>query len=89
MPLWVPQVLLALAILLTAASGTWLLINLRSVARLFRSTGEIVPGPGRRLASKGTVVAMLIAFNVGWIGSIAIWSWVMTGEANQVVAAEP
>lgn len=85
MPLWIPQVLLAIAIVLTAATGTWLLINLRSVARLFRSTGEINPGPGRRFASKSTVIAMLVAFNIGWIGSVAIWSWALTEDASDVI----
>lgn len=88
MPLWIPQVLLALLILLTAATGIWLLINLRSVARLFRSTGEIEPGPGPRPAAKSTVVAMLVAFNVGWIGSIAVWSWAMTADATETVVAD-
>ena len=87
MPLWVPQVMLALAIVLTAAAGVWLMINLRAVARLFRGAGEITPGPGPRMASKSTTVLMLVLFNLGWIGSIAIWSWAMSGEANEVVEA--
>lgn len=88
MPLWVPQILLALTILITAGTGIWLLINLRSVARLFRSTGEIEPGPGPRPASRSTVLAMLVAFNIGWIGSIAVWSWAMTDDATETIVSD-
>lgn len=88
MPLWVPQTMLALTIIVTAVTGVWLLINLRAVARLFRRSGVIQPGPGPRLASKRTTAMMLVLFNLAWIGSIAVWSWVMTGEANEVVEAE-
>ena len=87
MPLWIAQVLLAIAILLTAIAAIWLLINLRAVARLFRNTGEIEPGPGPRRASKRTTLIMLVAFNLGWIASLAIWSWAMTDEANEMVDA--
>lgn len=87
MPLWVPQVLLALTIVVTAATGIWLLLNLRAIARLFRSSGVVEPGPGPRPPSKRTTAIMLILFNLAWIGSVAVWSWVMTGEANKVVDA--
>lgn len=91
MLLYVPQIMLALAILLTAGTGVWLLINARSVARLFRHSDIIDPGPrlGRQSPRppRGVVLAMLAAFNVGWLGSVAIWSWAMTDEAVQVVDA--
>ncbi len=85
MPLLIPQILLALAILLACAAGVWLMINARSVARLFRSTGLIEPGPGPRLHSKRAVLAVFVAFNLGWIASIAIWSWAMSDEAAETV----
>ena len=88
MPLWVPQVLLGLAIAVTAASGIWLLINLRSVAGLFRSSGEITPGPGPRMASRARVITMLILFNLGWIASVAIWTWAMSEDASDVVVSD-
>ena len=80
MPLYVPQIMLALAIVLTAGTGVWLLINARAVPgpRLGRQN----PPPPR-----GVVLTMLIAFNIGWLGSVAIWSWAMTDEAVQVVDA--
>ncbi|AKH43062.1 hypothetical protein FHS61_001239 [Altererythrobacter atlanticus] len=89
MPLYVPQILLALAIMMTAVAGIWLLVNARAVARLFRSTGIIEPGPGPRRASRRAVVVALVAFNIGWIGSIAIWSWAMSDDAPMVVDTQP
>ena len=80
MPLWLVQTSLAVAILVTAASGVWLMINARAVARLFRGTGEIDPGPGPRRASRGTVWAVIVAFNLGWIASVSIWSWAMDSD---------
>ncbi|OJV05822.1 MAG: hypothetical protein BGO06_12600 [Shinella sp. 65-6] len=91
MPLLVPQILLALAIALTVGAGLWLMINARSVARLFRRTGVIEPGPafGRHAhpRSRRAVLAAIVAFNIGWIASVAIWSWAMTGAASEVVDA--
>ncbi|KPL69383.1 hypothetical protein SZ64_15465 [Erythrobacter sp. SG61-1L] len=90
MPLYVPQIALALAILLTAATGIWLLINARAVARLFRRSDIIQPGPalGRQTPPpRRLVLAMLAGFTLGWVGSVAIWSWAMTEEAVEVVDA--
>ncbi len=91
MPLVVVQIMLALAILLTAASGLWLMINARSLARVFRKSDVIEPGPstGRhaRVQPKGRVLAVLVAFNLGWIGAVVIWSWAITQEASEVVEA--
>lgn len=84
MPLATTPILLALAILLTAVSGLWLLINARAVARLFRR-GGIEPGPGIRQASRKAALGWLIAFNVGWIACIVIWSFTASGEANEAV----
>jgi len=88
MPLWVPQVLLALIVAVTAVTAIWLLLNLHAVAWLFRRSGVVEPGPGPRRASRRLTVIMLILFNIGWISSIAVWSWVITGEANEMVDAD-
>jgi hypothetical protein len=91
MPLIAVQILLALAIVLTASAGVWLMINARSVACLFRGSDAIEPGPntGRhaRLYSKRTVLAVIVALNIGWISAAAIWSLAVTQEANEVVEA--
>lgn len=79
MPLWIPQAILALSIIITMATGVWLMLNARAVARLFRSTGFIVPGPGPRLAGRPAVIAALVMFNLGWIASVGIWSWAING----------
>ena len=59
------------------------------VSRLFRATS---PGdrerPGPRRATPAAVVAVLILFNAGWIVSIALWLFVMSGDANSVVNAQ-
>ncbi|WP_188054116.1 MULTISPECIES: hypothetical protein [unclassified Sphingosinithalassobacter] len=88
MPLATFPLLLALCIVVTAVSGIWLMLNARSVAALFRGRTEIVPGPGRRRASRGAVIAMLILFNLGWIGAIAV-QWIgWEGAANEVIVSE-
>lgn len=91
MPLAIVQIMLVLAIVVTAASGVWLMINARSVAWLFRKSEAIDPGPntGRRphFQSRGRVLAVLVAFNIGWIAAVVIWSWAITEEASEVVEA--
>ena len=91
MPLAIVQILLALSILLTVVAGLWLMINARSLAWLFRKSDAIDPGPstGRRprLQPRGMVLAVLVAFNIGWIASVVIWSWAITEEASEVVQA--
>ncbi len=91
MPLVVVQIVLGLSILLTAASGVWLMINARSVAWLFRKSDAIEPGPstGRHAhrQPKGMVLAILVAFNIGWIAAVVIWSWSVSEEASALVEA--
>lgn len=90
MPLYVSQIVLAAAILLTSGTGVWLLINARAVARLFRRTDIIEPGPalGRQAPPpRGVVLAMLAGFAIGCIGTITVWSWALTDEAVEVVDA--
>lgn len=88
MPLETLPIALLAAILVTFAAMIFLILHLRDVAALFRRTGEIKPGPGRRTVSNGAIIVALIAFNLGWITSIAIWWSVWSGEANEAVAAE-
>jgi hypothetical protein len=49
-----------------------------------------VPGPKTSRTppqSRGLMIAALIAFNVGWIASVAIWSFTASGEANDAVVS--
>ncbi len=55
-------------------SGIWLFAHARDVARVFRTLPDIEPGPGRKQASRSTVVGMLVLFNLSWIGALAFWA---------------
>ncbi|QIG78976.1 hypothetical protein [Stakelama tenebrarum] len=81
--------LLVIAILVTAVTGIWLLLNARSVAALFRGVPDIEPGPGRKRAPRGTTIVMLILFNIGWISAVAIEWTAWNGAANAVTQAQP
>lgn len=87
MPLWLFPVLMALFAILSLATGIWLLLHLPDLARVFRGdrTGEIVPGPARRRASRSAVWLALILFNVGWLACLLIWVLVIGGDANQAI----
>ncbi|MBZ6378412.1 hypothetical protein B5C34_13000 [Pacificimonas flava] len=89
MPLAVVPILFALAILVTAVSGVWLMLNARSVAALFRDRDVIEPGPGRPRRSRKAVIVALVLFNLGWMSAVAIqWaSW--EGETNEMVVPDP
>lgn len=91
MPLVFVQILLALSIVLTVIAGLWLMINARSLARLFRKADYIEPGPNTgvrpQLHSKGKVLAVFVAFNIGWMAAVVIWSWAITEEASDLVEA--
>lgn len=89
MPLWFFSALMAMLAVLSLASGVWLLLHLYDVARVFRGDqpGEIVRGPGLRQASKSAVWTALVLFNLGWIACIAIWIFVIGGDADDLVAA--
>lgn len=89
MPLWFLPALLGLFILVSLAAGVWLMLHLRDIARIFQGDrpGELAPGPGRRHAGKAAVWAVLLIFNGGWIASVLLWVFVMSGEANTVVNA--
>jgi hypothetical protein len=80
-PLEVFPLALLAAILVTFAAGVYLLIHFRALARLLPSRHLVPP------QSRGLVIAALIAFNVGWIASVAIWSFTASGEANDAVVS--
>ncbi|QZH75936.1 MAG: hypothetical protein JY451_04985 [Erythrobacter sp.] len=88
MPLEVPQMLIATFGVIALASGLWLLLNLRSVAAAFGNHRGIVPGPGPRTASRRKVIAVLIAFNLGWLASIGLWAWAIDRDASDVVVSD-
>jgi hypothetical protein len=88
MPLAVFPVMLAIAVLVSLGSLVYLIVNARSVADLFRKT-DIVPGPGRPRASRGAILAALVAFNLGWIASIGLYWFTWTGQANDVIESDP
>jgi hypothetical protein len=85
MPLWFFPALLALSAIVALGAGIWLLIHAQAVASLFRGRGDIVPAARRPRASRGAVLLALVLFNAGWIASVAIWSFAISGEANDVV----
>ena len=74
MPLITMQVGIFLIGVVTLASGAWLLVHARDVARLFRSEPDIAVGPGRKQASKATTWSMLAVFNAGWVIALVFWS---------------
>jgi len=88
MPLWFFPALLALLAVSTLIAGIWLLLHLQALATLFRGRADIVPSPRRPHASRGALWLALAVFNIGWIGSIAVWTYTMTGEANEVIVQE-
>lgn len=85
MPIWFFPALLALSAVVSIAAGIWLLLHAQAVAVLFRRHGDMVPAPRKPRASRGSVLLALLLFNLGWIASVAIWSFVISGEANDVV----
>jgi len=74
MPLIYQQIAIFLIGVVTLASGAWLLIHARDVARLFRTEPDVTVGPGKKQASKATTWAMLAVFNAGWIIALVFWS---------------
>ncbi|WP_338241739.1 hypothetical protein [Aurantiacibacter hainanensis] len=85
MPLWSAQAIIAFSAVMSLLSGVWLLLNLRAVARTFRGTADLEPGPGPRGPSRGAVWTAFFLFNIGWIASIAVWVWARDDDAPQVI----
>jgi hypothetical protein len=88
MPLWFFPVLLALCAIVALLSGIWLLLHLQAIATMFRGTGDVVPAPTARRASRKAVWIAFALFNLGWMASVAIWVFTASGEANDVVEQE-
>lgn len=90
MPLWFLPALIAFFAVISLATGIWLLLHLRDVARVFRGDrpGEMVRGPGPRRAAPAAVWTALLIFNACWITCIVIWIFVIGGDANAVVDAK-
>jgi hypothetical protein len=82
MPLWLYSTVYAVAIVVTMASGIWLLLHLTALARTFAGTADIVPSPKRARASRRTVLLMLAIFGAGLLLSFAMQVLAMTGTAN-------
>lgn len=91
MPLWFFPALLGLFAIISLAAALWLLLHMRDVARLFsgRRDGELVPGAGRRHASRQAVWTAILVFNAAWIVCVLIWVFAIGGDANAVVEASP
>lgn len=89
MSLWFFPALLGLFAAISLAAGLWLLLHMGDVARIFsgRREGELVPGPGRKHASRASVWLALAVFNAAWIASVLIWVFAIGGDANAVVDA--
>ena len=85
MPLWFFPALLALCAVVALLSGLWLLFHLQAVATMFRGRGDVVPAPCKPRASRSAVWLAFALFNVGWIASVAIWTFALGGEANEAV----
>ncbi len=85
MPLWFFPALLALCAVTALLSGIWLLLHLQAIATMFRGHADVVPAPSKPRTSRTAVWIAFALFNLGWIGSVAIWTFAMTGEANEVV----
>ncbi|WP_082010422.1 hypothetical protein [Novosphingobium malaysiense] len=66
--------LLALLIITTMAAGIWLLLHLTALTAVFRGNADLVASPSAPRASRGKVIAAVALFNLGWIGSVVVWS---------------
>lgn len=85
MPIWFFPALLAAFAIVALAAAIWLLLHAQAVAMLFRRHGDVVPSSRPPGASSRAVWLALALFNVGWIGSVAIWTFAISGEANEIV----
>lgn len=85
MPLWFFPALLAFCAVVALLSGLWLFLHLQAVATMARGHADVVPAPSKPRASRRAVWLAFALFNFGWIASVAIWTFALTGEANEVV----
>ena len=89
MPLWVLPALVGVFAAASLFAGIWLMLHLRDLAAVFAKgrSSDFARGPGKRRASNGAVWTAIIVFNAGWIGALAVWLFVMGGDANLVTDA--
>lgn len=75
----IPLAAIVTGMLATASlgAGIWLLLHLTALTAAFRGNADLVASPKPPQASRAMVYAMLAVFNLGWIGSIAVWSIAM------------
>ena len=66
--------LLALLAVASMGAGIWLLLHLTARTAAFRGHADLVASPRQPRASRTQVLAALAIFNIGWIGSLVIWS---------------
>jgi hypothetical protein len=85
MPLWVYSAIYGLVIVVTIASGVWLLLHLTALARTFAGTADIVPSPKPARASRRTVGSMLAIFGGGLLLSVAMQILAIAGAANALI----
>lgn len=77
-------------ILLTALSGIYLLINVRSVVALFNNPGnELAPGPSRRRVPRGRLYLAIAGFAIGFVLSFGFWSVSGTDAVSNSVKGNP
>ncbi len=86
MPLWFFPVLLVTCAVISLISAIYLFLHLQAVARIFRGTADIVPAPVGRRASRKSIFLALTLFNFGWIASILIWIFALSGGANAALS---
>ena len=85
MPIWFFPALLALCAVIALAAGIWLLLHLQALATLVRGHADVVPAPTQPRASRRSVWLALAIFNLGWLACVAIWTFAISGEANDAV----
>ncbi|MDL2340324.1 MAG: hypothetical protein QFB89_03260 [Pseudomonadota bacterium] len=75
MPFSTGSLVLLLSFAMVFATFGYMLVNARSLMRLFRpmSDGDIVPGPGERGPSKAAILAALLIHFAAW--GLAAFAW--------------
>lgn len=89
LPLWFFPALLGLCAFISLAAGTWLVLHMQDVVRIFsgKHPGNNVPEGPRRPIGRTQVWWALILFNAGWVTCVLILVFAMSGEANQATNA--
>lgn len=83
--------LLALATVVAIVAMLWIIINARSVVRVFeRPHNDLVLGPRLAISApmRRAVWTAILLFNLGWIGAVAIWTVGIVKVNDPPAAAE-